>query len=573
MDREFAQRAFTGLLVAMVSVSSGCFVRGGEEARRPLLDRDEAAETAREIDPDWLDGRLPDSLYEGSPKQGGTLVVRLHAEPPSLNMVIDSDLVTTWIVDRNLLESMAELDASKHPDYPLRPALAESWEISEDGLEFTFRIRRGVKWHDGKPFTGRDVVATVEKILDPKVRSMHLRNYFEDLVEITTPPGDDFTVIARYRKPYFMAFRVLAGLPILPKHILDEAGDLTGHPTTRAPIGTGPFKFKEWKTAERIVFERNDDYWRRPAYLDKVVFRLVEDDTVAFQLLQQGKFDLFVRLNAQQWAKEMLDVPLLVNEYHRSKFFIPSYSWMGWNQKRPFFQDRRVRLAMTYMLDREAMRKYFLHDVPRMATCHFYEESANCPDLEARPYDLEKAKALLDEAGWVDTDGDGIRDKDGVPFRFTFLMISSSPFQKKMAPYMQQQLWKLGIEMEIKKVEWALFTQMLREHRFDLCSLAWGSTDVVGDPFQVWHSSQSTGGSNYISFGNEEADRLIEQAREEMDDDKRAALYRRLGEILHEENPYTFLYGSPMLDTVRRNVRGLRPAVSWYDLADVWLAD
>lgn len=573
----------TALVAAFLSigamVAAGCFVPGGQQGEGSSASRTQrvASDVSRPppgVPRDWWEGRLPAEVNEGEPKSGGTLVVRIQSEPPSLNKIVDSDLTTTWMLERKVLQSLAELDASQHPDYPLKPVLAESWDISDDGLTVTFKIRKGVKWHDGKPFSGKDVVATMEKIRDPTVRAMSLRNYFENLESLETLPGDDYTVVAKYSSPYFLGFRSLATLPIYPKHLLDEAGDLMGHPIHRAPVGTGPFKFKEWITGDRIIFERNEDYWGRKAYVDRVVYRMVEDATTAFQLLQKGDFDIYTTIQPQQWSDDMPKIESLVKNYNRVKFYNPNYSWIGWNQKRPFFQDRRVRLAMTYLMDRESMRQMFLLGLDRPTTCHFYPESDSCdPTLDVRPYDREKAIALLDAAGWVDTDGDGIRDKDGVKFEFTFLSTQSSVFLGKLTPYLQQELQKVGIRMEIKRVAWGLFVQMLREHDFDAVSLLWGSVDVISDPYQIWHSTQSKDGSNYISFANEEADRLIEQARVTMDEDERNALYRRLGLILHHENPYTFLYNRPALDVVRKNVRGLNPAVPWYDLQDVWFAD
>jgi len=524
------------------------------------------------IGADWQEGRLPVSVYEGEPQKGGTMVVRLDQEPPSLDKLTDSALAIDWLLERKVLESMAELDASKHPDYSLKPALATDWNISPDQLTYTFHLRRGVKWHDGAPFSGRDVVATLRKIQDPSVRAMHLRNNFEDLADISTAPGDDFTVIAHYRKPYFLAFRALATLSIYPAHLLETAGDMMHSPMHRAPVGTGPFRFEEWKSGDRISFVRNDQYWGRKAHLDRVVYRIVPDSAVAFQLLKRGEFDLYLQLQPQQWARDLEAAGLKASLY-RIKFFNPNYNWIGWNEERPYFSDPRVRQAMNYVIDTEGIRNSFLLGLDRPTTCIFYLESSACDrSLVPRPYDPAQAARLLDEAGWRDHDGDGLRDKDGVPFRFTFLMNSDSVFLAKLAPYLQQELRKLGVEMEIRKVDWALFVQLVGEHRFDAMSLRWGNSDVVQDPYEIWHSSQAKDGSNFVSFKNAEADALIEQARATLDDARRNELYRKLGRLLYEEAPYTFLYNRPSLDAVRVGVRGIRPSVAWYDMQDVWLA-
>jgi peptide/nickel transport system substrate-binding protein len=523
-------------------------------------------------DPEWEEGRLPASVYEGVPRSGGTMVVRLEQEPPSLDKLTDSSLAIDWLLERKVLESMAELDASKHPDYSLKPALATDWAISPDRLTFTFHLRRGVTWHDGAPFSGRDVVATVRKILDPSVRAMHLRNNFEDLADIKTAPGDDYTVVARFRKPYFLAFRALATLSIYPAHLLQSSGDMLHSPIHRAPVGTGPFRFDEWKSGDRISFVRNERYWGRKAYLDKVVYRIASDTAVAFQMLKRGEFDLYLQLQPQQWVRD-LETAGLRGRLHRIKFFNPNYNFIAWNEERPFFSDRRVRQALNYAIDTEGARKSFLLGLDRPTTCHFYLDSGACDhSLEPRPWDPSRAAGLLDEAGWRDHDGDGVRDKDGVPFRFTFLMNSDSVFLEKLAPYMQQELRKLGISMEIAKADWARFIQLVGEHRYDATSLRWGNSDVVQDPYEVWHSSQAKDGSNFISFKDPLADTLMEAARAALDDARRNELYRRLGRRLYDEAPYTFLYSRPSLDAVRDGVHGLRPSVAWYDLQDVWLA-
>lgn len=561
-------------LVALAGCTRGTRKKGAPAAADGGV-APEVAAANPDLPADWVEGRLPPEVLEGTPRAGGTLVVRLAAEPPSLDQLTDSDQLTTWMLDRKVYQGLARVDGAGAPDYPLEPELAESWDVSPDGQTFTFHLRHGVRWHDGAPFTGQDVVATLAKIRDPSVRAMHFRSYFEDLEDVRTLPGDDLTVVVRYRKPYFLAFRSFATLPIYPKHLLDVSGDLLQAPLHRHPVGTGPFKFESWQTADkRLSFVRNEDYWGRKAWLDRVVYRFVPDATVAFQLLQKGEFDLFTVLQPQAWVKEMPTVESLVRDYRRVRFFDVNYSWIGWNNARPFFADRRVRLAMTYAMDRAGMLRNFIYGTDRVTTCHFYPESSACDHtLEPRPYDPAKAAALLDEAGWVDHDGDGLRDKDGQSAKFTFLIVSSSVFFGKLTPYFQQEMRKLGVEMEIKKVEWALYLDMVRRHDFDACGMLWGNTDVQEDPFTIWHSSQSRLGSNYISYANPEADRLIEAARAELDDGRRNALYRRLGRLLYDDGPYTFLYNRPTLDAVKRHVRGLRPQVPWYDLEDVWLAD
>ncbi len=567
------------VFLAMLLLAGACTRGTRPRGWKPVSDARFEATTAMAkvpagVSADWLEGKLPPEVFQGTPRRGGTLVVRIPDSPPSLDTITDSDLITTWILDRKVYQSLGELDGSKAPDYPLEPMLASSWEISPDGRTFTFHIRHGVQWQDGVPFTGQDVVATIRKILDPHVRAMHLRPYFDDLEDIHTLPGDDYTVVAHYKKPYFLAFRALATQDIYPKHILDRSGGMLHAPIHRAPVGTGPFEFESWDVEnKRITFVRNEGYWGRKAYLDRIVYQVVEDSTVAFQMLAKGDFDLYLGVTSDQWAHDMPRIPALVQGYNRMRFFGNEYSFIGWNNKTPFFSDRRVRLAMTYAMDRAGILRVFLDDTERMTTCHFYYKSSACDrTLKPRPYDLDEAAKLLTDAGWVDHDGDGIRDKNGVPAHFTFLSLTDSSFFARVTAYLQQQLERIGVRMDIKKVQWALYLQMLRDHQFDACGLSWGDSDVQDDPTQIWASSEAKAGSNFISYSNPEVDELLEEAKTTLDASKRNALYRQFGRILYRDEPYTFLYNPPSLDVVKKDVRGIRPQIPWYDLEDVWIA-
>jgi len=523
----------------------------------------------------WLLGTPDPSTWTGTPRKGGTLTVRLYAEPPSLDRFTDSDYVIQQLVNGTVQETLARVDGTNAPEFPLEPLLAERWEIADEGRSVTFFLRRGVRWHDGSSFTGHDVVASLQKVLDPKVRSMHLRSYLEELASFDVDPADDHVVRTRWKRPYFMAFRFLAtSLPLLPKHALDASGDLLSSAVHRAPIGTGPFKFESWKTGDRLTFTRNDAYWGRPAHLDRLVFRVVAEEAVAFQLLQKGEFDLYLKLSPRQWTEDMPALPALRESYRRVRFFFPNYSWIGWNLRSPLFSDVRVRRALSLLLDRDGLLRHYLQGVDAPATCHFFRDSTSCdPSIVPTPHDPREARRLLDEAGWIDHDGDGVRENGGNRLEFTYLIPASSTFGLRLGAWMQQEYAKHGIAMEVKKVEWSVFVQELREHRFGACMLAWAYNDAVIDPFQIWHSSQAKGGSNYVSFADPEADALIEQARTTLDDTARNALFRKLSALLYDRQPYAWLFTRPHLDAVKTRVHGLRPSLAWYRLADAWVED
>ena len=519
----------------------------------------------------WLDGRLPPSVNRGTKVAGGTLVVRGSHDPPHLSphLIDPLDLMATRLTQNRIYETLYRIDPNDHPRYQLLPAAAESHEESADHLTFTFRLRKGMRFHDGKPVTARDLEATLKKILDPSEPTTSARSYYTDVKEYKAI--DDLTFRVVLQKPYFLFFRQVATtLPIMPKHLL-EKGEFRQNPIHRAPVGSGPWRFKSWTAMQEIVLERNDDYWGKKPLLDKLVIRIVPDHTVATQLFERGEFDLMQQIQHSTWV-DMIRSPRLVEDYHRIRFFPKNYEWVGWNQQRPFFSDRRVRRAMALLFDRDTFNRSLLYNLELPTVCHFYRDGEDCDSsLIPLPYDPQKATRLLKEAGWEDHDGDGVLDKDGQEFRFTFLMPANSVFMSKLTVVLKEAYRKAGIEMDISKAEWPVFAQRIHDHDFDVCSMLWGDTDVQSDPYQIWHSSQAANGSNYVSFKSERADELIEQARVEFDPVRRSGLYRELGRILYEEQPYLWLNIRPDLDAVKKRVKNIHPSLNWYNFDDVWI--
>lgn len=468
------------------------------------------------------------------PVDGDWLMYHLSAEPATLNPITATDAYEGTVNSGKIYETLIERN---NETLELEPLLAESWEISEDKLKFTFKIREGIKWHDGKPFTSEDVVFSYKTIMNPKVDSPQLRAYFQEIRDVKAI--DDLTVEFTYARPYFLALEFCGGMPIVPKHIFDK-GDFNTNPAGRSPVGTGPYKFVRWTTGRDIVIEKNPDYWGDKPKLDKIVFKIITDNTVAFQVLKREELDVS-GLTPIQWERQT-NTPSFKENYDKLSYFTPNYSYIGWNSRRPYFADKKVRTALTHLVNRELILNKILFDLGAIVTNPFYINSPEYDkSIEPYPYDPKKAEELLEEAGWVDSDGDGIRDKDGVKFAFEFLIPGGSETGEKIATILKEELDKMGIQMDIRKTEWAVFTTRLNERNFDAVTLAW-SMGVESDPYQIWSSTQADSGSNFIGFKNEEADKLIEQARVEFDREKRKELYRRFAEIVHEEQPYTFLF-------------------------------
>jgi peptide/nickel transport system substrate-binding protein len=521
----------------------------------------------------WLKGELPEEAA-GTAVAGGTFSIRIDAEPAGLNRLHDQMVQGPMVryTVGPIYETLAELDRDRAPQYPLKPLLAESWSESPDHLVLTVKLRKGIKFHNGDRLTSRDVKATLEAILDPKKLTTSLRSSFTDLGSVAAV--DDHTLVVTWKKPYFLANdTLLGGVPIMPASALK--GDFDTLPINRAPIGTGPFRFVSWETGKAITLARNEEYWGPKAWLEKVVIRFVKDETVATQLWERGEFDLMTHIQPSVWRS--IEAPTENNRwaitgYQRINFIENSYSWLGWNEERSFFADVRVRRALAMLYPADKVAKNIDMDLELPTTCTYYRFSDSC-DSQVAPiaYDPAGATALLASAGWVDSNRDGVLDKDGVPFKFTFLSNPHSVKLAKLIPLLQEEFKKAGIEMDVEKVDSSQYLSRLRVHDFDAAALQWGTNEPERDNFQVYHSSQKLGGSNFVSYQSPRADALLEQIRITFDVSERRALERQLHRVLYEEQPYTWLTNRPALDAVKNHVRGIRPSLAWYDLRKVWL--
>jgi peptide/nickel transport system substrate-binding protein len=497
-----------------------------------------------------------------APEDGDWLVRRLKAEPATLNPLTATDAYESTI-NGYIYESLLERD---NRTLDLVPLLAETYEISPDRLSYLFTLRDGVAWQDGKPFTSEDVVYTFDRIVDPKVDCPHLKSYFKDLVKVEALDGK--TVRFTLSKPYFKSLEMIGGMSIIPKHIF-STGDFNTHPAGRSPMGTGPYLFVRWDTGKDIVLEKNDAYRGEKPNLNRIVFNIITDDNAALQVLKSGELDL-MGLIPIQWVRQT-DSRKFKRMFDKHTYYLPGYRYIGWNSRRPFFEDRMVRRAMTMLVDRESILENLLFGFGRVVTGSFFYESPDYDKtIEPWPYDPKMAASLLDEAGWVDSDGDGIRDKDGVPFRFEFSIVSGVKFHEQLSTVLKEELSKVGIEMTIRPLEWALFTQVLDGRNYDAVTLGW-SLPVEADPYQVWHSSQVEKGSNHVGFSNKEADNIIEEARITFDKEERVKFYRRFHQILHEEQPYTFLFVGQSLVSIDRRFENVNIYSLGIDTTEWWV--
>jgi peptide/nickel transport system substrate-binding protein len=360
-------------------------------------------------------------------------------------------------------------------------------------------------------------------------------------------------------------------VPIVPSHILDDGTDFNQHPYGRKPVGSGPYQFVEWDTGQRIVLRRYPGYLGKRPHFERVEFRILTNDDVALQILKKGELDFIERVKRIQWLRQTggKDFTERFNKIH---YNYPGYSYIGWNMRKPMFADKRVRQALTMLLNREAMLKEIFYCLGRIATGPFYFATPFAdPDIKPYPYDPKGAEKLLAEAGWKDTDGDGILDKDGIPFRFELSFTADVPEWEQMAVMYKQDLKKAGIDMVIRKLEWAVFLDNVQQWKFDACAMAW-ALDANPDPYQLFDGSQADikASSNHVGFKNAEVDRLIELNRAEFDRDQRIQYCRRIDRIIHDEQPYTFFLTGEHLSVLDKRIHNvitypIRPCLQFND--------
>lgn len=563
--------AFLAVVMAVGCGKSGAKPRGGNggtggagEAGGQAASTASVVSERERLGAASLEGANPPPVVDAVITDGGTLINRSLADPDTLNPLTGRESFGSTVLG-HVTDSMAE----RNPDtFAWEPRLAISWEASPDHLKYTFHLRQDVKWHDGAPFTSDDVVYSYQKLMDPKVDTPQLRNYYIDLKGVEAP--DKYTVVFTWAKPYFKSFEMSAALPILARHVFDNGTDFNTSPAGRSPIGNGAYRFISWKTGEELVLERNEDYYRQRPHIKRIVYKITADNNAALLAASSGALDA-TGVRAEQWVNE-LNRPELKNNFNRYYYYYPNYSYIGWNLRKPLFTDKRVRQAMTMLMDRESVFKNITYGMGRIVSCPFYIFSPDySQELKPWPFDPAAARKLLDEAGWIDHDRDGIRDKvingKSVPFSFTIMFGAGMQTAEKLATIYQEDLRKSGIEMNLRRLEWSTFIQRVDEHDFDACILGWG-LGIDDDPYQVWHSSQAERGSNSVGFKNAEVDRIIEAARVEFDREKRAAMYHRMNYILHEEQPYTFLFITPGLEIINKRFHNVIVHKTGLDIRD-----
>jgi peptide/nickel transport system substrate-binding protein len=503
-------------------------------------------------------------VARGAPAYGDTLIQATIADIGGLIPSLTSDQ-SSHDVGSLIYDSLVRYDK----DLNIIPAMAESWTFSGDCRELTFKLRQGVKWHDGRPFTADDVVFTYRTMINPKTPAPFKEGY---LLVKDTVALDPYTVRVTYEKPYARALATWTDY-VLPKHVLEAyaaEGKLRDSPQNRHPIGTGPYRFQEWRTGEKVVLLANADYYEARPYVSRVVYRVIPSQATIFLELKAKGVDYVKTLTAFQYARQT-DYPAFRKAYRKFRYPSGGYTFLGFNLKDPRFADRRVREAIAHAIDKRELLDGVVVGLAREVSGPIRLGTwAYTDDVKHYAHDPARARALLAEAGWTDRDGDGIvEDRDGKPFAFTILTNQGNDERKKIAEIIQQRLKEIGVKADIQVIEWAAFIkEYVKPRRFEALILGLGS-GVDPDQYVVWHSSQTGPDQmNRTGYANPEVDHLLEAGRASCVQAERVKYYRRIQEILAEDLPMVFLYSKDDLPAVSSRFHGIKPGPAGitYDL-------
>lgn len=536
--------------------------------------------------------------------QDNTVYARLPAEPDRLNLLISTN-VYARAVNEQIFLYLLHFDPEA---LELAPQLAKSRPVVEEitegpyqgGIAYTFELHEAAAWDNGQPITAGDFVFTLKALFNPRVQAANVRAYLDYIKDVEIDPENPrrFTVLTDQK--YIIGETAVSNIPVLPEYIYDPNRLMRPVPLTHltdtayvarlvdetkaGPVleaerkavndfaeafnspqysrekgfiaGAGPYAFEEWVTGQRIVLSRKKDWWgdqlsdRFPllkAYPDKLSFLIIPDQSAAIVALKDQQIDVSGQIDAKDFV-DLRENELIGKLYNLHTPTSWVYYYIGLNNKNPKLADKRVRRALAHLVD-----------VPVLIEDLFYglAERTVGPFHPAKPYyhtglppigfDPGKARQLLAEAGWEDTNGNGIADKEingrRVEMELEYMVSNASKFANNQALIFQDDAKKAGVKVNIAPKEFTVLIDAAKQRNYEMYSSAWGQDPTIDDPKQLWHSESDTpDGGNRVSFLNAEADRLIEAIRVTLDESKRNQLYKEFQELIYEEQPYIFLF-------------------------------
>jgi len=481
-------------------------------------------------------------------------------------------IVSASIGDASNLIPMIAGDASSHAiagqlylsllkydkNLDLTGQLAESWQVGADNLSISFHLRPDLKWSDGVPLTSADCAFTLKLLLDEHTQSAYKSDYVK-ITWVETPDARSF--IVHYAEPYSPALSSWTGLAILPEHVF-KGVDIMNTGLSRMPAASiGPYFLAEWQAQQSILLRANPDYFDGPVWISERMTRIIPDSATQFLELSAGHLDS-MGLTPIQYRRLFAQQKQLKRDYTRYQYLDFGYTYLGFNLRHAPFDDARVRRAIAYAIDRQEIVDGVLLGLGEVIATPYkpgtYWVNRN---ISVRPFDAGKARALLAEAGWLDSNNDGLLDKNGKPLSFTILTNNGNKQRADTATIIQQRLKAVGIGVKVRLVEWSAFIEnFINKRNFDAVILGW-SLSPEPDQYSIWHSSQTGARQfNFLSYSNPKVDAALVAATRTFDKAERKKYYDVVQREIHQDVPVVFLYAPYSLPTFHKRIRGIKPA-------------
>jgi len=494
---------------------------------------------------------------------GGEFTEIFEGQPAKVTPYLSSDVYGRRVIDR-VCDSLGAYDPET---LRFRGVLAEAWQQDPEGLWIRVRLREGVRFSDGEPLTAEDVRWTfMDFIFNPSIEAERSRSTLEQITAVEVI--DPLTFEIRFSQSLSFNLPYALGVYVLPKHFYSKFEPSQINSSTGLLMGSGPFRVDrfdpsaQWTPGRDLVLSRNEYYTGPRPPLDRLRFKVVADDLARLVSYRNGEGDMIIPTSPQ--FVKMTEEPGWERDNHSLSWINmrSGYSFIAWNGglrngRQTPFGDKRVRLAMTLALDREKMIRDIWEGIGIVAKGSVNPESpASDPALKPWPFDPERAKALLAEAGWMDRNGDGILENEaGQVFRFEFTRSGAGEIAERISNYIKDSYAKVGIVVDVRVVDWSIMQEILKSRDFDALTMGWSATAPESDPRQIFHSeSIKEGGDNFAQWNSPRADELIDLIRTTLDFDERMKVWHEFEATLHDEQPYTFIRIAPWLRFVKKSV-------------------
>jgi peptide/nickel transport system substrate-binding protein len=491
----------------------------------------------------------PVAAVPSGPVDGGRLVRRLDSDISTLNPILSTSRYDRFVANY-LFTPLLYLDRE------LRPieGLASSWEVEQDGLLYRFKLNEKATFSDGTPVRAADVVFTLRKIVDPQAEAVQIAPGFEQLDLARTRAVDEHTVEVGFRKALAAQLIRFNDVLVLPEHVYAKEDFRKGF-LDRA-VGSGPYRLRSREIGRDVVLERRADFWGTPPHIQTVVFKVIEDNNTAWAALQRGDVDESFVLS-DTWLRARNDAALQ-RKLDFQRFYTLNYNFIAWNTRDGILSDRRVRRALASAIPLESVVQDLYQGTARAMSGPFTpDQFAYNPNVPVIRHDPDESRRLLLEAGWRDENGDGVRERQGKRLRIELTVMAGSATTAQFAQMVQAEAKNVGIDLQIVTLDSAAAIQRILAGNFQAAYMGW-DLDPDPDPYAILHSSQfPPRGQNFVFYSDPEADRLMTEARQELDRARRKELYWRLHEILARDQPYTWTIQGSSKWAINRRVQGV----------------